>query len=63
MLLLPKFVAGFSGDFVNAFGYSNFFMSTAALGLPVLLLVWAAGKVKKSDDSATEKPLADRLIN
>ena len=29
----------------------------------VLLLVWAAGKVKKSDDSATEKPLADRLIN
>ena len=63
MLLLPKFVAGFSGDFVNAFGYSNFFMSTAALGLPVLLLVWAAGKVKKNDDSATEKPLADRLIN
>ena len=63
MLLLPKFVAGFSGDFVNAFAYSNFFMSPAALGLPVLLLVWAAGKVKKSDDSATEKPLADRLIN
>lgn len=44
MLLLPKFVAGFSGDFVNAFGYANFFTGTAILGLPVLVLVWAAGK-------------------
>jgi hypothetical protein len=23
MLLLPKFVAGFSGDYVNAFGYAS----------------------------------------
>lgn len=44
MLLLPKFVAGFSGDFVNAYGYANFFTGTAILGLPVLVLVWAAGK-------------------
>jgi PAT family beta-lactamase induction signal transducer AmpG len=44
MLLLPKFVAGFSGDFVNAYGYANFFTATAILGLPVLVLVWAAGK-------------------
>ena len=46
MLLLPKFVAGFSGDYVNAFGYAQFFTSTALLGLPVLLLVWLASKVK-----------------
>jgi PAT family beta-lactamase induction signal transducer AmpG len=39
MLLLPKFIAGFSGDYVNAFGYATFFTSTAALGLPVLVLV------------------------
>jgi PAT family beta-lactamase induction signal transducer AmpG len=39
MLLLPKFVAGFSGEFVDAFGYSHFFTATALLGLPVLLLV------------------------
>lgn len=52
MLLLPKFVAGFSGDFVNAYGYSNFFISTALLGIPVLLLVWAAGHVKKSSERA-----------
>lgn len=39
MLLLPKFLAGFSGWFVERFGYSEFFLLTAALGLPVLLLI------------------------
>ena len=42
MLLLPKFIAGFSGNYVDAFGYIAFFLSTAALGVPVLLLVWMA---------------------
>ena len=46
MLLLPKFIAGFSGDFVNAFGYASFFQATAWLGLPVLGLVWLAGRVR-----------------
>ncbi len=46
MLLLPKFVAGFSGQFVDAYGYENFFIVTALLGLPVLVLVWLAGKAK-----------------
>jgi len=46
MLLLPKFVAGFSGDYVNAFGYAHFFTATAMLGLPVLVLVWLASRVK-----------------
>jgi len=46
MLLLPKFIAGFSGDFVNAHGYALFFHATAWLGAPVLLLVWLAGRVK-----------------
>jgi MFS transporter, PAT family, beta-lactamase induction signal transducer AmpG len=44
MLLLPKFIAGFSGVFVNAYGYSTFFYATALLGLPVLVLVWWAGR-------------------
>ena len=39
MLLLPKFIAGFSGDFVNAHGYADFFNATALLGMPVLILV------------------------
>ena len=46
MLLLPKFVAGFSGDFVNAHGYAGFFQATAWLGVPVLLLVWLAARVR-----------------
>jgi PAT family beta-lactamase induction signal transducer AmpG len=46
MLLLPKFIAGFSGEFVDAYGYASFFTCTAALGFPVLVLVWAAGRAK-----------------
>jgi PAT family beta-lactamase induction signal transducer AmpG len=46
MLLLPKYLAGFSGEYVNAHGYVNFFSATALLGVPVLLLVWLAGRVK-----------------
>ena len=51
MLLLPKFVAGFSGDYVNAFGYAQFFASTALLGLPVLGLVWVASKAKSASSA------------
>jgi PAT family beta-lactamase induction signal transducer AmpG len=47
MLLLPKFVAGFSGAFVDAYGYVAFFVSTALLGLPVLLLVALAGRLTR----------------
>ncbi|KAF1023471.1 MAG: Protein AmpG [Paracidovorax wautersii] len=45
MLLLPKWVAGFSGVFVDAHGYVAFFSATALLGVPVLLLVWLAARV------------------
>jgi PAT family beta-lactamase induction signal transducer AmpG len=44
MLLLPKLLAGFSGVAVDAGGYAWFFVGTAALGLPVLLLVWLASR-------------------
>jgi PAT family beta-lactamase induction signal transducer AmpG len=46
MLLLPKFIAGFSGNFVDTYGYASFFTATALLGLPVLVLVWLAGQEK-----------------
>ena len=49
MLLLPKFIAGFSGDFVNAYGYAQFFQVTAWLGVPVLLLVALASRVRPAD--------------
>ncbi|MEY5028712.1 MAG: hypothetical protein RLZ63_1027 [Pseudomonadota bacterium] len=45
MLLLPKFIAGFGGDYVNAHGYADFFTATAWLGAPVLILVWLAARV------------------
>lgn len=45
MVLLPKFIAGFSGVAVDAFGYVAFFNATALMGMPVLLLVWFAARV------------------
>jgi MFS transporter, PAT family, beta-lactamase induction signal transducer AmpG len=45
MLLLPKFIAGFSGEFVDAYGYSVFFISTSLLGVPVLFLVALAARI------------------
>ena len=46
MLLLPKFLAGYSGKYVDAFGYSHFFTAPALLGVPVLLLVALASRKK-----------------
>ncbi len=45
MLLAPKWLAGFSGLFVDAFGYPAFFIATACLGLPVLLLLRSLQKL------------------
>lgn len=45
MLLLPKFLAGFSGVVVESFGYPIFFTSTALIGIPVLVLVYWAGRI------------------
>ena len=57
MLLLPKFIAGFSGDYVNAYGYAGFFNSTALLGLPVLVLVALAARAQKAN-SKPNRPQA-----
>ncbi|NTS77592.1 MFS transporter [Catenovulum sp. SM1970] len=45
MLLLPKFVAGFSGFFVEAFDYTWFFIGCALIGLPALILVAVLAKL------------------
>lgn len=45
MLLAPKWLAGFSGAFVDAHGYTSFFIGTAALGLPVLALIALAARI------------------
>jgi PAT family beta-lactamase induction signal transducer AmpG len=45
MLLLPKLVAGYSGVYVDHFGYASFFTATAMLGVPVLALVYLASRI------------------
>lgn len=44
MLLLPKFLAGWSGWVVDHYGYETFFIGTTCLGVPVLLFVWLAAR-------------------
>ena len=56
MLLLPKFLAGYSGQYVDAFGYSYFFIGTALLGLPVLLLVWMASRNQPGQGGSEKLP-------
>jgi PAT family beta-lactamase induction signal transducer AmpG len=49
MLLLPKFIAGYSGLFVDTWGYARFFTGTALLGVPVLLLVALAARAARAN--------------
>jgi PAT family beta-lactamase induction signal transducer AmpG len=49
MLLMPKFLGGFSGLIVDRIGYEQFFALTALMGLPVLLLVWLAARYTQLD--------------
>ncbi|MCW8903437.1 MAG: MFS transporter, partial [Sedimenticola sp.] len=44
MTLVPKLLGGYSGSLVDAFGYERFFLFTAVLGLPVLLLIYLASR-------------------
>ena len=43
MTLIPKILGGYSGGMVNAMGYTNFFLMTALMGIPVLLLIVFCG--------------------
>ena len=55
MLIIPNFLAGFSGIFVNHFGYDWFFFATSMLGVPVLILI---GLVKRNTINLTlSKPV------
>jgi PAT family beta-lactamase induction signal transducer AmpG len=44
MTLLPKILGGYSGGMVVALGYQSFFLVTALMGLPVLILIICASK-------------------
>ncbi len=49
MLLLPKWFAGFSGAYVDTFGYEHFFIATSLIGIPVLILITLAIRIEKSN--------------
>ncbi len=49
MLLLPKWLAGFSGVYVDTFGYEHFFIATSLIGIPVLILITLAIRFEKSN--------------
>ncbi len=51
MLLLPKWLAGFSGVYVDTFGYEYFFIATALIGIPVLILIMYAIRIEKTKSS------------
>ncbi len=50
MTLFPKILGGWSGTMVDALGYSRFFLTTTLMGLPVLVLVWAAASMLSQKD-------------
>ena len=49
MTLLPKILGGYSGTLVETLGYQQFFLLTALMGIPVLLLILWAGKYFQID--------------
>ncbi len=52
MTLMPKVIGGYSGSLVTALGYEAFFMMTAAMGLPVLALVWLVRRTMAKREEA-----------
>jgi PAT family beta-lactamase induction signal transducer AmpG len=56
MLIVPKWLAGFSGMFVDHFGYQQFFVFTAIIGMPVFILIYF---VEKFASQEIEKPYSD----
>jgi PAT family beta-lactamase induction signal transducer AmpG len=49
MIIVPKWLAGFSGMFVDHFGYQQFFVFTAIIGMPVFVLIYLVEKYAPKD--------------
>ena len=52
MTLFPKLLGGYSGTIVDSIGYNTFFLITAAIGIPVLLLVYLAGRYMPPEENS-----------
>lgn len=55
MTLLPKTLGGYSGSLVDAIGYPNFFILTAVLGIPVLILIGLVNKYIVQSQESMER--------
>jgi PAT family beta-lactamase induction signal transducer AmpG len=55
MTLVPRIIGGYAGTMVDSLGYSVFFLITALLGIPVLVLVWLSGKYLLPEGEQKEK--------
>src|SRR5690606_16573879 len=57
MLLLPRLIGGYSGALVEMLGYKEFFVLTALLGIPTLVLIglqWGRERQQPSEDALSE---------
>jgi len=62
MLLLPRLIGGYSGVMVEKFGYHNFFLITAVLGVPTLFLIalhWHQEGRGKRMEPSEEQPVSE----
>lgn len=50
MLLPAKFIGGFSGSIVDAYGYVPFFFYSAALGIPAIILIRILARHERNKD-------------
>ena len=54
MTLIPKTLAGYSGTVVDLYDYDTFFVIAAALGVPVLVLIYYVNLVLEVNDDSSE---------
>ena len=55
MTLTPKILGGYSGTIVSNIGYPNFFLMTALIGIPILVLVVWVAKLLGEHQNANSK--------
>ncbi|EDY87024.1 major facilitator superfamily MFS_1 [gamma proteobacterium HTCC5015] len=56
MMLVPKLLGGYSGGMVDQLGYPAFFVATTLMGLPVIALVWWAGRHLRIESPQPSEP-------
>ena len=57
MTLFPKILGGYSGGMVEQMGYANFYLMTAVIGIPVVLMLMYARRIKAFEFD--QQPVSD----